>query len=121
MLCAAIANAEAHHKFLPGASGLAQRRKAIEPFERLWALACVAARNHGNSLAADGLRGITYAEKTYRHFSQNGRKVSPDFKLLKYQSRTGAVGTYWTALIGGELVHADSGALCYEGADSRIG
>lgn len=117
MLCAAIANAEAHHRFLPGASGLAQRRKAIEPFERLWALACVAARNHGNNLAADGLRGITYAEKMYRHIAQKGRKVSPDFKLLKYQSRTGAVGTYWTALIGGELVHADSGSLTYEGAE----
>ncbi len=117
MLCAAIANAEAHQRFLPGASGLAQRRKAVEPFERLWALACVAARDHGNSLAADGLRGITYAEKTYRHFSQNGKKVNPDFKLLKYQSRTGAVATYWTALIGGELAHADTGALAYEGAD----
>jgi len=45
----------------------------VEPFERLWALACVAARDRGISLAADGLRGITYAEKTYRHFSQNGK------------------------------------------------
>lgn len=117
MLCAAIANAEDHQRFLPGASGLVQRRKAVEPFERLWALACVAARENGNSLAADGLRGITYAEKTYRHLSQNGKKVNPDFKLLKYQSRTGAVGTYWTALIGGELAHADTGALAYEGAD----
>ena len=117
MLCAALGNAESHHTFLPGASGLAQRRKAVEPFERLWALACVTARENGESLAADGLRGITYAEKSYRHFAQNGRKVNPDFKLLKYQSRTGAVGTYWTALIGGELAHPDTGALASEGYD----
>jgi len=117
MLCAALASAEVHQRFLPGASGLAQRRKAVEPFERLWALACVAARDQGISLAADGLRGITYAEKTYRHFSRNGTKVNPDFKLLKYQSRTGAVGTYWTALIGGELAHADTGALADEGME----
>lgn len=117
MLCAALANAERHHRFLPGASGLSQRRKAIEPFERLWALACVAARENGEGLAADGLRGITYAEKSYRHFSQNGKKVNPDFKLLKYQARTGAVGTYWTALIGGELAHPDTGAMASEGFD----
>ena len=117
MLCAALGNAESHHTFLPGAAGLAQRRKAVEPFERLWALACVTARENGESLAADGLRGITYAEKTFRHFSQNGKKVNPDFKLLKYQSRTGAVGTYWTALIGGELAHPDTGALSSEGFD----
>lgn len=117
MLCAALANAERHQKFLPGASGLSQRRKAVEPFERLWALACVAAKDEGIALAADGLRGITYAEKTYRQFTKNGNRVNPDFKLLKYQSRTGAVGTYWTALIGGELAHADTGALAYEGED----
>lgn len=115
MLCAALANAEQHTKYLPGASGLSQRRRAVEPYERLWALACVAARDQGISLAADGLRGITYAEKTYRNFTQNGKKVSPDFKLLKYQSRTGAVGTYWTSLIGGELAHPDTGALAIEG------
>ena len=115
MLCAALANAEKQQQFLPGASGLAQRRKSVEPFERLWALACVAARDQGISLAADGLRGITYAEKTFRHFAQNGKKVNPDFKLLKYQSRTGAVGTYWTALIGGELAHPDTGELAVEG------
>ena len=117
MLCAAIANAEREHRFLPGASGLAQRRKAVEPYERLWALACVAARDHGIELAADGLRGITYAEKSYRHFANNGKRVDLDFKLLKYQSRTGAVGTYWTALIGGQLAHSDTGALAVEGHD----
>ena len=117
MLCAALANAERHRRILPGASGLAQRRKAVEPFERLWAFACVAAREAGHEGAADGLRGITYAEKSYRQCSVNGRKVNCDFPLLKFQSRTGAVGTYWTALVGGELVHADSGELSVEGAE----
>src|SRR4051794_5161293 len=79
MLCAALANAERHRRFLPGASGTAQRRKAIEPIERFWALACVAARDRGTNMAADGLRGVTYAEKAYAYFSQNGRKVNPDF------------------------------------------
>ena len=117
MLCAALANAEKHRLLLPGASGLAQRRKAVEPFERLWALACVAAREAGHDGAADGLRGISYAEKSYRHFATNGKKVNCDFPLLKYQSRTGAVGTYWTALVGGQLVHADTGALAVEGQE----
>ncbi len=117
MLCAALANAEKHRKILPGASGLAQRRKAVEPFERLWALACVAAREAGSDGAADGLRGISYAEKSYHYFSSNGKKINCDFPLLKYQSRTGAVGTYWTAMVGGQLVHADSGALAVEGTE----
>jgi hypothetical protein len=117
MLCAALANVEKHRKLLPGASGLAQRRKAVEPFERSWALACVAAREAGHDGAADGLRGISYAEKAYRHFATNGKKVNCDFRLLKFQSRTGAVGTYWTALVGGQLVHADTGALAVEGQE----
>jgi hypothetical protein len=117
MLCAAIANAERTQRFLPGNSGLAQRRKAVEPFERLWALACVAAQDQGVIRAADGLRGITYAEKSYRHFVENGDNVNPDFKLLKYQARTGAVGTYWTALIGGELANPNTGALEFEGLE----
>ncbi len=119
MLCGALANAEKHRQrqLLPGASGLAQRRKAVEPFERLWALACVAAREAGHEGAADGLRGITYAEKSYRNFATNGKKVNCDFPLLKFQSRTGAVGTYWTALVGGQLVHADTGSLADEGQE----
>jgi hypothetical protein len=117
MLCAALANAEAHRTLLPGASGLAQRRKAVEPFERLWALACVAARDAGHDGAADGLRGISYAAKSYAYFTASGKKVNCDFPLLKYQSRTGAVGTYWTALVGGQLVHGDSGALAVEGQE----
>src|SRR5436309_13220670 len=55
MLCAALANGERHRSFPPGGSGLAQRRKAVEPFERLWALACVAAARSGHGGAADGL------------------------------------------------------------------
>jgi hypothetical protein len=117
MLCAALANAESHRPLLPGASGLTQRRKAVEPFERLWALACVAASKCGHDGAADGLRGVSYAERSYRDFGANGRKVTCGFQLLKYQSRTGAVGTYWTALVGGQLVHADTGALAVEGQE----
>ncbi|HBJ36056.1 MAG TPA: hypothetical protein DDZ51_15180 [Planctomycetaceae bacterium] len=117
MLCAALANAEKHRNMLPGASGLAQRRRAVEPFERLWALACVAARENGHQGAADGLRGITYAEKSYHSFAGTGNKVNCDFRMLKFQARTGAVGTYWTAMVGGQLVHADSGALTAEGIE----
>lgn len=115
MLCAALANAEKHRQMLPGASGLSQRRKAVEPFERLWALACVAAQKAGHEGAADGLRGVTDATKNYHHFANNGKKVNCDFRMLKFQSRTGAVGTYWTAMVGGQLVHADSGALAADG------
>jgi hypothetical protein len=117
MLCAAVASAEKHRQIFPGASGLAQRRKAVEPFERLWALACVAAQEAGHHGAADGLRGITYAEKSYRAFAASGKKVNCDFPLLKFQSRTGAVGTYWTALVGGQLVHPDTGSLAAEGQE----
>ena len=117
MMCAAIANVEKHRQLLPGASGLAQRRKAVEPFERLWALACVAAREAGHDGAADGLRGISYAEKIYRQFATTGKKVNCDFPLLKFQARTGAVGTYWATLVGGQLVHADTGGLAVEGQE----
>jgi hypothetical protein len=117
MLCAALANAEKHRKILPGASGLAQRRKAVEPYERLWALACVAARENGHEDAADGLRGVTDATEYYRYVATKGKNANCDFRMLKFQSRTGAVGTYWTALVGGQLVDADTGALAVEGID----
>jgi hypothetical protein len=42
----------------------------VEPFERLWALACVAARDQGLASAAEGLRGISYAERAYRNFTR---------------------------------------------------
>lgn len=117
MICAALANAQKHCKFPPGAAGLAQRRKAVEPFERFWALACVAAKSHGHTKAADGLRGISYAEKNYRKFSEERRKVDCKFPFLKSQSRTGAVGAYWTTMVGGQLVDADSGVLFAEGEE----
>lgn len=115
MLCAALANAEMHHRFLPGASGLAQRRKAVEPFERLWALACVTAQHHGIASAADGLRGYRRTTKVYFTVAPRRENATPDFKMIKFQSRTGAVGTYWTALVGGELVQPDTGGLASEG------
>lgn len=117
MLCAALANAESYRSFPPGASGLSQRRKAVEPFERLWALACVTASKCGHEGAADGLRGVSYAEDSHHKFAAKREKVNCDFPLLKYQSRTGAVGTYWTALVGGQLVHADMGTLAVEGQE----
>jgi hypothetical protein len=117
MLCAALANAEKYRSFLSGAAGLAQRRKAVQPFERLWALACVAARDAGHEGAADWLRGITYAEKSHRQFATSGANVNCDFPLLKFQSRTGGVGTNLSALVDGELVDADTGSLTQEGED----
>jgi hypothetical protein len=116
MLCRALRNAEIHHTFPIGASGLAERRKAVEPFERLWALACVAARDKGLDGAADGLRGVSYAERAYRDFARRGR-ATPDFTMLKYQGRTGGVGTYWTSLVGGDLVDPDTGVLMPEGLE----
>src|SRR5262245_56182461 len=77
MLCRALRNVEVHQSLPPGASGLAERRKAVEPFERLWALACVAARDRGLAGAVDGLRGISYAERAYRDFTQRGSRVTP--------------------------------------------
>ncbi len=119
MLCAALDNAERFRQggFPPGPAGLPLRRKAIEAFERLWSLACVAARDGGNSVAADGLRGVTYAQSAWQQFTQQGELVTPDFKLLKYQERTGAIGTYWTVLVGGHLVDPGSGALLAEGRE----
>jgi hypothetical protein len=117
MMCAALANAEKHREFLPGASGLAQRRKAVEPFERLWALACVAAGKAGQDGAADGLRGVSYAENSYQFFAAGTKKASCDFPLLKYQSRTGAVGTYWGALASGQLIDPNTGALAPDGQE----
>jgi len=117
MLCWALRNAEEYQAFSSGATGLKERRRAVEPFERIWAVACVAAREKRVKGAADGLRGVTYAEKTYCDCIQRGSNFTPDFWLLKYQGRTGAVGTYWTALVGSDLVDPDSGALMREGVD----
>jgi hypothetical protein len=84
MLCRALRNAEIHQQLPSGAAGLTERRKAVEPFERLWALACVAARDQGANGAVDGLRGISYAEKAYRDFTRRGSRITADFKMLKY-------------------------------------
>lgn len=117
MLCRALSNAEKYQRFPPGAAGLHERRRAVEPFERLWALACVAAENEGEQGAADGLRGITYAKKALQRFDSQRRRFTPEYRLLKYQGRTGAVGTYWTLLVGGELVDGHSGRLMPEGRE----
>jgi hypothetical protein len=116
MLCAALKNIESQRRFQSGPSSIAERRKAVEPFERLWALACVTAREQQHEGAADRLLGSTYAVKALQGFAKRGR-VTPDYKLLKYQSRTGAVATYWTTLISGELIDADSGRITHEGHD----
>lgn len=113
MLCAAIANAEALGDLPPGPTGLTRRRKAVGPFERLWALACVAAQEQGNDAAGDGLRGITYAQRAWKAFT--GDRVGPAFDFLRYQERTGAVGTYWVALAGAGLIDHDTGQLRSEG------
>jgi hypothetical protein len=115
MLCAALANAEKHRTFSSGSTGFTERRQAVEPYERLWALACVAAREGGVEGAADGLRGVTAAERRYRHYAANNEPIDLAFKLLKYQGRTGAVGTYWTSIVGSDLADPDSGALTAEG------
>ena len=117
MMCWAISNSEVYVKVGHGPSGLASRRKAVEPFERLWALACVAAREAGHAGAADGLRGVTRAERKLRDSAKTGSPITTDFKLLKYQARTGAVATYWTTLGSADLIDKDSGALTHEGRE----
>jgi hypothetical protein len=117
MLCAALANAEKHRAFSSGSNGFTERRQAVEPYERLWALACVAAREGGVKGAADGLRGVTAAERRYRHYAANDEPIDLAFKLLKYQGRTGAVGTYWTVMVGSDLADPDSGVLTAEGQE----
>jgi len=114
MLCAALRNGERHRRFAVGPAGVAERRRAAEPFERLWALACVAARERGRPLAAAGLRGVTYAEKALREFQERQGPATPEFRLLKSQARTGGVPTYWTILRSGGLVNED-GSLTTEG------
>lgn len=117
MLCAALSNAEAVRTFDLGINGLAQRRQAVQPYERLWALACVAAALDGKVKASDGLRGVTKTEARYKYYASKGQPIGLDFKILKFQERTGAVGTYWTAMLGGDLVDPDSGTLTAEGRD----
>ncbi len=117
MLCAALNAGRPTVTFLPGASGLAQRRKAVELFERP-ALGCVAASKCGTTVRRMACGASpTPRSPTDEVQANNGKRVTCDFPLLKYQSRTGAVGTYWTALVGGQLVHADTGVLAVEGQE----
>ena len=117
-LCWALHNAEQHRTFPPGPAGLQLRRRAVEPAERLWALGCVRAEElNPEAKAAIQLRGITYAKSALRRFQQQGRSISLDYDLLKYQGRTGAVGTYWVTLVGGELIDEAQGALTQEGVE----
>lgn len=114
MLCRAIDLVEQYGQPPPGPAGLAVRRSAIEPFERLWAAACVVGWKNGATYETLGLRGVNGAERAVRDFTKSGR-ITPDFKLLKYQSRTGATATYWTAMVSGSLVDSFTGALTAEG------
>ncbi len=113
MICAALANAQRFRSFPPGPAGLAARREAIEPFERLWGLACAAAQQKGRRAAATDFRGITYAERHLRR-QMEGSFVSPDFTMLKSQSRTAGVATYWTTIQTGDLAR-EEGALTPDG------
>jgi len=113
MICAALANAERFRSFPPGPAGLAARREAIEPFERLWGLACAAAQRKGRRAAANDFRGITYAERYLRR-QKEGSFISADFKMLDNQSRTAGVATYWTTIQTGDLAR-EEGALTPDG------
>jgi hypothetical protein len=103
VLCAALTNAK-QRDYPAGASGVAARRRAMEPYERLWALACATAKEEGVETAAADLRGISYAEKALRELRQRGRVASPEYEMLKSQSRTGGVATYWGMLLSADLV-----------------
>lgn len=113
MICAALANAERFRAFPPGPAGLAGRREAIEPFERLWALACAAAQQRGRRAAASDFRGITYADRYLRRHQEQSY-VSPDFTMLKSQAQTAGVATYWTTIQTGDLAR-EEGALAPDG------
>ncbi len=117
MICAALLNSTTHHKSFPhGSMGLVLRRKSIKKFERLWALACVAAREKGAKDAADGIRGITYAESAYRTFMDKDY-ASTKYDMLQSQERAGGIGTYWSALIAADLIDEKTGMLTTIGWD----
>jgi hypothetical protein len=114
MLCASLANAERHIAVPPGPAGSVTRRQAALGFERLWAVACVAAEKEGKVGAAVGLRGVSYARAEWERFCTRGT-AGADFNMLQSQERTGGVGTYWSALAGAGLTDRDAGALTSEG------
>jgi hypothetical protein len=113
MICAALANAERFRSFPQGPAGLAARREAIEPFERLWGLACATAQQRGRRAAARDFRGITFAQRYLRR-QEERNYVSPDFTMLKSQARTAGVATYWTTIQTGDLA-TEEGALAPDG------
>ena len=113
MLCAALAAAEKYRDFHAGPTGVAERRAATQPFERLWALACVSVEEK-NAAATSRLRGVTRARAQIAALLQSGQAATPKFELLKYQGRTGGASTYWVTLRSAELV-AENGALTDEG------
>ena len=106
MLSAALVNAK-QRTYPAGPGGVAARRQAVEPYERLWALACATARGSGVESAASDLRGISYAGDALREFRARGRPASPDFRMLKSQSRTAGAATYWGTLLSADLVTED--------------
>jgi hypothetical protein len=114
MICAALANAAQFTAFPPGPAGIGARREAVEPFERLWALACAAARQRNRRSAADDLRGIAYAERYLHQLEERGEPAGPNFRMLKSQTRTGGVPTYWAMLQTGDLV-TEEGTLTPDG------
>lgn len=116
MICTAIANAEQHRNFPIGPAGSTERRIAAQPYERLWALACVATKQRGIPSAAEKLRGVTYAEGALQDFQSRNSLASLDFKMLQNQYRTGGVATYWTTLAKSDLIK-ENGSLTHEGEE----
>jgi hypothetical protein len=114
LVCTALRLAEERRTYPVGPAGVTQRRAAAEPYERVWALACVLAQDAGLRGAADGLRGVTFATRALRDFQARNIPPSSRYRLLKYQSRTGGIPTYWVTLTGAELVD-EAGALMTDG------
>ncbi|MBY0231792.1 MAG: hypothetical protein K2W96_21100 [Gemmataceae bacterium] len=78
----------------------ASRRQAVLPYERLWAVACVAVEE-ADPEATRLLRGVTFARDQWR---RAGARIGAGFDFLRAQERTGGVGTYWSALAGAGLI-----------------
>jgi hypothetical protein len=114
LVCAALQLAENARTYPIGPSGVTQRREAAEPYERLWALGSVLANDSGAKGATEGLRGVTRATRALRDFQARGAALSPRYRLLKYQSRTGGIPTYWVTLISAGLID-DAGKLLPDG------
>lgn len=86
-----------------GPSGIGFRRKAVEPIERLWVLACA---KHGEDTA--DLRGIRSATNYLKRVeAREESEIGTDFRILKSQARTGGVATYWCLLTSSDLVQED--------------